>query len=119
VKLPTFRFFSMETLMSGVLHRVCRRALWRLRLRTLPGIPPYSRGIILLMSLVLHWNGRDVPQELRSLPEGRYVVDAVDAAPVLSDEEEAGLDAALESLRQGRGLDADEVFRRAEERLRR
>ena len=71
------------------------------------------------MSLVLHWNGRDIPQELRSLPEGRYVVDAVDAAPLLSPDEEAGLDAALESLRQGRGVEADTVFHRIEGRLRR
>jgi len=60
-----------------------------------------------------------LPHGSRSLPEGRYVVDDVDAAPVLSDEEEADLDAALESLRQGLGLDADAVLRRAEERLRR
>jgi len=62
------------------------------------------------MSVVLHWNGKDVPQELRSLPEGRYVVDAVDTAPELSPDEEAGLEAALESLRQGRGVDASVVF---------
>jgi hypothetical protein len=71
------------------------------------------------MSVVLHWNGKDVPQELRSLPEGRYVVDAVDAAPDLSPDEEAGLEVALESLRQGRGVDASAVFHRIEESLRR
>ena len=68
------------------------------------------------MSVVLHWNGKDVPQELRSLPEGRYVVDA---APDLSPDEDAGLEVALESLRQGRGVDASVVFRRIEESLRR
>ena len=57
------------------------------------------------MSVVLHWNGKDVPQELRSLPEGRYVVDAIDAAPELSPDEEAGLEVALKSLRQGQGVD--------------
>jgi len=76
-------------------------------------------GIICCMSVVLHWNGKDVPQELRELPEGRYVVDAVDLAPELSGEEEAGLEAGLESLRQGRGVDATAVFRRIEESLRR
>ena len=88
-------------------------------MRARPGVPHHLRGIILSMSVVLHWNGIDVPQEMRSLPEGRYVVDAIDAAPVLSPDEEAGLDAALESLRQGRGIEADAVFRRIEGRLHR
>jgi hypothetical protein len=71
------------------------------------------------MSVVLHWNGKDVPQELRALPEGRYVLESVDLAPDLSADEEAGIEAGLESLRQGRGVDADDVFRRVEEMLRR
>jgi hypothetical protein len=53
------------------------------------------------------WNGKDVPPELRELPAGRYVVEAVeDEAPALSPEEEAGIEAALESYRQGRVVDA-------------
>lgn len=56
---------------------------------------------------VVTWNGKDVPPELRELPAGRYVLEAVeDEAPPLSDEEEAGIEAALESYRQGRVLDA-------------
>lgn len=56
---------------------------------------------------VLTWNGKDVPPELRELPAGRYVVEAVDEdAPALSLEEEAGIEAALESYRQGRVVDA-------------
>jgi hypothetical protein len=56
---------------------------------------------------VVTWNGKDVPPELRELPAGRYVVEAVeDEAPVLSPEEEAGIEAALESYRQGRFVDA-------------
>jgi hypothetical protein len=53
------------------------------------------------------WNGKDVPAELRELPAGRYVVEAIDDdAPVLSADEEAGIEAALESYRQGRVVDA-------------
>jgi hypothetical protein len=52
------------------------------------------------------WNGKDVPPELHELPAGRYVVEAVDEAPALSPEEEAGIEAALESYRQGRVIDA-------------
>ena len=45
--------------------------------------------------------------ELRDLPVGRYVVEAVeDEAPVLTPEEEAGIEAALESYRQGRVVDS-------------
>ncbi len=56
---------------------------------------------------VVTWNGKDVPPELRELPAGRYVVEAVEEeAPALSPEEEAGIEAALESYRQGRVVDA-------------
>ena len=56
---------------------------------------------------VVTWNGKDVPPELRELPAGRYVVEAIeDEAPSLSPEEEAGIEAALESYRQGRVVDA-------------
>ena len=45
---------------------------------------------------VVTWKGRDVPPELRELPAGRYVVEAVeDEAGPLSSEEDAGIDAAL------------------------
>ena len=56
---------------------------------------------------VVTWNGKDVPAELRELPAGRYVVEAIDDdAPTLSPDEEAGIEAALESYRQGRVVDA-------------
>ena len=57
---------------------------------------------------IVSWNGKDVPAELRELPAGRYLVEAVeDEAPHLSSDEEAGIEAALESYRQGRVVDAD------------
>jgi len=58
-------------------------------------------------SRVVAWNGKDVPVELRELPAGSYVVEAVDdEAPSLSPDEDAGIEAALESYRQGRVVDA-------------
>jgi hypothetical protein len=55
----------------------------------------------------MNWNGKDVPPELSELPAGRYVVEALeDEAPALSPEEEAGIEAALDSYRQGRIVDA-------------
>ena len=63
-------------------------------------------GMIRLARIVT-WNGKDVPAELRELPAGRYVVEAVDEeAPALSPDEGAGIEAALESYRQGRVVDA-------------
>ena len=56
---------------------------------------------------VVTWNGKDIPAELRELPAGRYVVEAIDEeAPTLTLDEEAGIEAALESYRQGRVVDA-------------
>ena len=58
-------------------------------------------------SRVVTWNGKDVPSELQELPAGRYVLEAVEEeAPALSPDEEAGIEAALESYRQGRVLNA-------------
>jgi hypothetical protein len=53
------------------------------------------------------WNGTDLPAEFRDLPVGRYVLEAVDdEAPTLALGEEAGIQAALDSYRQGRVVDA-------------
>ena len=52
---------------------------------------------------VVVWNGKDLPPELRELPAGRYVVEAVDVeAPTLSPDQDAGIEAALDSYRQAR-----------------
>ena len=60
---------------------------------------------------VLHWNGKDLPDELRELPAGRYVVESVDDVASLSpeEEEEEGLRQALASLRAGKGRTIDQV----------
>ena len=59
---------------------------------------------------VVIWNGKDVPAEMRELPAGRYVVEPVDdETPALSADEEAGIEAALESYRQGRVIEATRV----------
>jgi hypothetical protein len=53
------------------------------------------------------WNGTDVPSELRKLPAGRYLIEPVEEeSPELSLEQEAGIEAALESYRQGLVVDA-------------
>jgi len=58
----------------------------------------------------LTWNGKDLPAEFRDLPPGRYVVEPVDSeAPAPSPDKEAGIEAAIESHRQGRAVDAKRV----------
>jgi hypothetical protein len=61
------------------------------------------------MATVLKWNGRDLPDELRKLPEGRYVIESLDAVPALTPEQEQGLEEALAALDRGEGADLDEV----------
>jgi len=58
---------------------------------------------------VLHWNGKDVPKELRDLPAGTYVVEAVDETSSLSPDEEQGLQQALTSLQAGKGRTVEDV----------
>ena len=72
-------------------------------------------GYIWNMSIVLNRNGEtlleevreQMPEELQRLPAGRCVLEPVDEVPVLTDEEEAGLQAAIESVRQGKGVSVE------------
>ena len=58
---------------------------------------------------VLRWNGKDIPDELRELPAGTYVVEAVETAPALTAEEDQGLADALASMRAGEGRTLEQV----------
>ena len=60
----------------------------------------------------MNWDGVEVPEELRDLPKGRYVLVAVDDAPELTAKQEAGLMAALSSIEAGRGVVRDEAQKR-------
>ena len=50
------------------------------------------------MATVLKWNGKDLPDELRKLPEGRYVIESLDAVPALTAEQEQGLEEAIAAV---------------------
>ncbi|MBN2576781.1 MAG: hypothetical protein JXP73_19615 [Deltaproteobacteria bacterium] len=56
------------------------------------------------MTVVLNFDGKQLPEEMRSLPSGRYVLQSVDEVPTLTAEEEAGLEEAARSLERGEGL---------------
>lgn len=64
------------------------------------------------MSVLLNWNGKELPEELRGLPSGRYVLESVDKVLDLMPEEEEGLEEAARSLDAGEGFSLDEVKRR-------
>ena len=68
---------------------------------------------------VVHWNGKDVPDELRELPAGTYIVEAVDQAPQLTPDEEDGLRAAMASLGTGKGRTVEQVRQTIDAILRR
>jgi hypothetical protein len=61
------------------------------------------------MATVLKWNGKDLPDELRKLPEGRYVIESLDAVQSLTPDEERGLEEALKELDRGEGADLKDV----------
>jgi hypothetical protein len=70
------------------------------------------------MNVVVDWNGKDLPDELKELPAGRYVVEPVDDAPLLTEEEDEGLREAMRSLARGEGMPGELVRRRLETRTR-
>ena len=61
------------------------------------------------MARVLKWNGRDLPDELKELPPGRYVVESVDRAPELTPEQEDDLVAAIREADDDQGVGLDEA----------
>ncbi len=72
---------------------------------------------------VIDWNGTDVPADiaeaLAELPPGRYRLQAVtdDDGYELTLEQEAGIEAARRSIREGRGLTLEEVDARMRARI--
>jgi len=70
------------------------------------------------MAIIVNWNGVDVPEELKGLRKGRYVLLPMDEAPELTEEQEAGLETALASVRAGKGVSLEEALAEARARLR-
>ncbi|WP_224362542.1 hypothetical protein [Hyalangium versicolor] len=64
------------------------------------------------MAHVMDWDGEHIPNEMRSLPPGRYVVEPLDEAIALTPEEEEGLREAMASIKAGKGRDLDAVRER-------
>jgi hypothetical protein len=71
------------------------------------------------MTIIIDWNGHDLPPDLRTLPKGRYVLESLDKPEPLSSTEEAGVEAAIRSARAGRTIGLDEAVSDIKERLKR
>lgn len=70
------------------------------------------------MNVVVDWNGEDIPEGLKSLPAGRYVVESVDDGEPLTDAEDEGLRFALASVAAGRAVSPEEAEQRLGSRVR-
>jgi hypothetical protein len=68
------------------------------------------------MPCTVDWDGEHLPEQLKELPPGRYVLTEVDEAVTLSNEEEDGLRDALRAVGAGQGRSLAEV-RGAVERI--
>ncbi len=66
---------------------------------------------------IIEWNGEDLPEQLRRLPAGKYVLQPTGEPPELTPEQEEGLRQAMRSVREGRTISAEESRRRLEARL--
>jgi len=58
---------------------------------------------------ILNWNGSDVPEELKQLPAGKYLIQAADEALGLSSEDEDGIREALRQARNGQTVSHEQV----------
>lgn len=78
------------------------------------------------MSRILDWDGENVPDELRRLPPGRYILgswtlpilETFDEVALTPDEEE-DIRKALASLEAGKGLSLQQVQRKVTRALKR
>jgi hypothetical protein len=69
------------------------------------------------MAVIVNWNGVDVPEELKALKKGRYVLVPIDEPPELTEEQEAGIEDAIASIEAGEGLSLEEALAQAKASL--
>ena len=60
---------------------------------------------------VIRWDGRHLPEELRTLPPGRYAIEPLDHPAPLTTQEEEGILAALDELDAGGGIPLVDVVK--------
>lgn len=62
-------------------------------------------------SKAIKWDGSHIPEELRKLPPGRYVIEPIDEPSPLTEEEGVGILAGLADLDAGKGVPLADVVR--------
>jgi hypothetical protein len=68
---------------------------------------------------VFDWDGTNLPDEIRQLPPGRYLVYPFEGIDELTEEEDAGIQLALDQIEAGEDIPAAEVTREIRSRARR
>ncbi|MBI1737169.1 MAG: hypothetical protein HYR51_18520 [Candidatus Rokubacteria bacterium] len=63
------------------------------------------------MAKVIDWDGTHLPDGLRELPPGQYVIEPVEDRIELSEQEEEELRTALDALDAGHGIPLADVIR--------
>jgi hypothetical protein len=71
-----------------------------------------------LRAVAIDWDGTHLPEELRLLPPGTYVVTYVGDIHELTPEEAAGILEAMDDIEAGHGIPSEEVMRELRARLR-
>jgi hypothetical protein len=61
-------------------------------------------------AVVIEWDGSEVPRELRELPPGRYLLEPLDELLLLTPEEDAGIQEAIEDLDAGNGIPLEDAL---------
>ena len=64
-----------------------------------------------MRATIIEWDGTQLPEELRKLPPGRYVIEYVEELDELTPEEDAGIRAALDDLEAGHEISYEEAMR--------
>lgn len=65
-----------------------------------------------MQARVIEWDGTNLPKELRELPPGQYLLEAVDDVTDLTPEEEAGILLAMDQIEAGQGIPLEKAIRR-------
>jgi predicted transcriptional regulator len=71
--------------------------------------------------VIIDWDGTNVPEELRQLPPGRYILGSVESIEDLGDlteEEDAGIRLAMKQIEAGEGIPLEDVMREIQSRVR-
>jgi hypothetical protein len=71
-----------------------------------------------LRAVAIDWDGTHLPEELRLLPPGTYLVSFVEDIHELTPKEEAGILEAMDDLEAGHGIPYEEAMRELRARIR-